>query len=256
MPDAFWNWTGTGFSAPRTVPGTFRPYVGDFDGNGRDDIFWYAPGPTADKLWLHAVAGGYSSLPIAPRTTVAVGDFDGDHRDDIVWYAPGSAGDSMWFGGAGGTFAPGYAINRTYIPVASLDGTGRDGLISTRPARRPTAGGAGRPAGRCRANRWPSPCTKPVVGAFSAGGADGILWYAPARRPTRSGTADVRAAATHPAPVARRPAGRPGPRARRCAPPSSRPTADGAHLRAEPPREGGRGMRRTRQPIEPSSGTG
>ena len=33
------------------VTGTYKPFVGDFDGNGRDDVFWYAPGAAADSIW-------------------------------------------------------------------------------------------------------------------------------------------------------------------------------------------------------------
>src|SRR5918993_21068 len=33
------------------VNGRYTPVAGDFDGDGLDEILWYAPGPAADDLW-------------------------------------------------------------------------------------------------------------------------------------------------------------------------------------------------------------
>lgn len=38
--------------------GTYRPVVGDFDGDGADDILWYAPDGADSPIWWGR-AGGY-----------------------------------------------------------------------------------------------------------------------------------------------------------------------------------------------------
>ena len=53
-PDA--RWLGLNLAPPTvefsrvamSVSGTYRPFVGDFDGDGCEDIFWYSPGAAPD----------------------------------------------------------------------------------------------------------------------------------------------------------------------------------------------------------------
>ncbi len=111
------------------VSGTYQPFTGDFDGDGRSDIFWYAPGSAADSLWL--ARGGTTfqriSRPVSGTYQPFTGDFDGDGRSDIFWYAPGSAADSVWTSKGDGTFtATARSVPGTYKPlVADFDGDGR-----------------------------------------------------------------------------------------------------------------------------------
>ncbi|WP_255956059.1 DUF2961 domain-containing protein [Streptomyces odontomachi] len=97
--------TGTSFGASRIwhthfAVGTEIPEVGDFNGDGMDDIVTFTRGDTAQVyvslssgtafrqdgwLWHNHFALG-SELP-------AVGDFDGDGRDDIATFTRGSAAD-------------------------------------------------------------------------------------------------------------------------------------------------------------------
>lgn len=83
---------------PVSVSGTFQPFVGDFDGNGIDDVFWYAPGPARDWIWYFDAAGNHGASPKSVGGTYRpiVLDTDGNGTDDIIWYAPGTAADSMW----------------------------------------------------------------------------------------------------------------------------------------------------------------
>ncbi|MEI2700071.1 MAG: hypothetical protein V9E94_17710 [Microthrixaceae bacterium] len=51
----------TSTKVPATVSGDYRPFVGDFDGDNCDDIFWYAPGPAPDFVWYFAPDHSYTS---------------------------------------------------------------------------------------------------------------------------------------------------------------------------------------------------
>ena len=45
----------------RQVSGTYTPIPGDYDGDGRTDIFWYAPGTATDHLWTATAAGTFTT---------------------------------------------------------------------------------------------------------------------------------------------------------------------------------------------------
>lgn len=82
----------------KAVGYTFRPFVGDFDGDGIDDIFWHrswgmtSEGPSASAtghsfVWYFDETGDHE-----PRAFVLdrdfspyVGDFDADGCHDIAW---------------------------------------------------------------------------------------------------------------------------------------------------------------------------
>jgi hypothetical protein len=108
------------------VSGTYTPLVGNFAGSTADDIFWYAPGPAPDSLWISTGRGTFTkvSKPVNGTYTPLVGDFGGDRYHDILWYAPGTAADSQWTSVASSaifTSSP-RTINGTYSPVV-LDNT-------------------------------------------------------------------------------------------------------------------------------------
>jgi hypothetical protein len=84
------------------VSGRYRPVAFDPDGDGTDELLWYAPGPAVDVRW--------QGSPAAPRQVAAsvggdylplAGDLDGDGHDDIAWYGPGGGPEVMWWGGPG-----------------------------------------------------------------------------------------------------------------------------------------------------------
>jgi hypothetical protein len=123
------------------VGGTYTPVVGDFNGSGTDDIFWYAPGTTADSIWF-ASAG---SFPLKVATTVSgsylpvAGNFDGVRGDDIYWYSAAGA-DPLWLS----------TNSRAFHSVRG------------REMGAPPAGGH-----------------QAVAGNFDGAGGDDLIWYAP-----------------------------------------------------------------------------
>jgi hypothetical protein len=112
----------------------YFPIVGNFDGNNATDLFWYAPGPASDWLWLSdanqdvilfdnyqfAVDGDYHPI---------VGDFDGDGDDDLIWYRPatemaGGLSFSWYFDGPS-IDVRALSVVGDYVPyVEDFDGDG------------------------------------------------------------------------------------------------------------------------------------
>ena len=115
--------------------------IGDFNGDGRDDILWRdESGLTIN--WLGEADGGFAdnyanSVVNIPTnwSVAAVGDFNGDGRDDILWReANGLTID--WLGEADGGFADNYTNSIVNIPtnwqiegVGDFNGDGRDDIL-------------------------------------------------------------------------------------------------------------------------------
>ncbi|WP_436795503.1 BNR-4 repeat-containing protein [Actinospongicola halichondriae] len=111
--------------------------VGDFDGDGLDDVFHYRPGTESDRIYW--TDGTSTPLRVNGVYRPIVGDFNGDDRDDLLWYAPGGAADYYW------RFDPGHrwtsfrtGVSGQYEPaVGDIDGDGTDDVFW----RRSTGGG-------------------------------------------------------------------------------------------------------------------
>ncbi len=71
-----------------TIGGAYLPVVGDFAGEGHDDILWYTPGNGGDYLWTNTGDGHFTSTPLPmggsfhPYRLV---DYTSG-KDDIFWY--------------------------------------------------------------------------------------------------------------------------------------------------------------------------
>jgi len=90
---------------PQVVNGTYAPITGDFTGDGRTDVFWYAAGTATDHLWEAAPDGrSFTSRVLQVNGTYrpTAGDLDGDGVDDVFWYGPGTAADYVWYFEPGG----------------------------------------------------------------------------------------------------------------------------------------------------------
>ena len=95
--------------------------VGDFNGDGRDDILWrHSSGLVTD--WLGQSNGGFvnnhanSARPSTENWNVwGTGDYNGDGRHDILWRtANGSVTD--WLGQTNGSFADNVSIANYPLP--------------------------------------------------------------------------------------------------------------------------------------------
>src|SRR5207249_6870292 len=63
--------------------------VGDFDGDGREDLFWRHTNGTTVVWYMNgpniATTQFLDGVPLADWSMQAIGDYDGDGREDILW---------------------------------------------------------------------------------------------------------------------------------------------------------------------------
>jgi hypothetical protein len=124
------SWTGAGH-------GTDGWYVGDFNGDGKDDIFRYLPGVSGADVF---VSDGMEFVSAGSWTGAGhgtdgwyVGDFNGDGKDDILRYVEGISGadvflsDGTRFVGAGKWTGAGHGTDGWY--VGDFDGSGEDDIF-------------------------------------------------------------------------------------------------------------------------------
>jgi hypothetical protein len=84
---------------PKAVGAGYRPFVGDFDADGRDDVFWHrqwgmtATGPSETDtgpsfVWYFAEDGSHEAraFVVGGDHSPYVGDFDADGCHDIAWF--------------------------------------------------------------------------------------------------------------------------------------------------------------------------
>lgn len=94
------EWTST--YSP--VSGTFSPVTGDFNGDGRDDLFWYRPGSGSDPIWWGQASrsafgsGNQTTENVNGTYDVTTGDIDDDDNDDLVFEHDTSSTDFVWWG--------------------------------------------------------------------------------------------------------------------------------------------------------------
>ncbi|OXM60425.1 FG-GAP repeat domain-containing protein, partial [Amycolatopsis vastitatis] len=119
------------------------PAVGDFNGDGKDDIATFTLGTTGDvyvalsdgtkfgasSLW-HGDFGFNAELPY-------VGDFNGDGKDDIAVFTRGSGGDvyvalsdGTKFAGNGVKWHDNFAFNDEVPAIGDFNGDGKDDIAT------------------------------------------------------------------------------------------------------------------------------
>ncbi|MDE0802523.1 MAG: VCBS repeat-containing protein, partial [Acidimicrobiales bacterium] len=160
-----------------TINGIYRPLAGDFDGDGTDDVFWYAPGRSSDYAWFGQSGGTFvsSRRPVNGSYQPLVGDFTGDGTDDIFWYAPGGTADHLWTGTPDGTFTSNRQhVNGSYQPlVGDFTGDGTDDIFWYAPGGTADHLWTGTPDGTFTSNRQHvNGSYQPLVGDFTGDGTD------------------------------------------------------------------------------------
>ena len=180
-----WTSNGNGtFTSSRLTPGAGkRPSVGDFDGNGTDDIFWYGPGTAADSISSWSSSGWHSTArSVSGNYAAIVGDFDGNHRDDIFWYAPGSTANNVWLNSAsGGYVSKTVKVGGAYWPlVGDFDGDKRDDIVWYLPGASQDSIWFGGANGAFSVQTFKVNVTyQPIVADLGNDGRDDLVWYAP-----------------------------------------------------------------------------
>lgn len=139
--------TGTAFGAGTKRHDFFAisgevPMLGDFDGDGRDDLVTFTRGNAADVYVALSTGTGFGpgvkwhDFFALGNEIPMVGDFNGDGRDDIVTFTRGNTAD-VWVALSTGTgFGPGmkwsdnFAVGTETPAVGDLDGDGRDDIVT------------------------------------------------------------------------------------------------------------------------------
>ena len=96
-----------------------KPILGDFDGNGLTDVFFYAQGPGSGPLHdVVAFEGG--SVPNVTLSSPSIDpggdyspfprDFNGDDCTDILWFAPHDTTSPLWRSTCDGDFVEDEAV--------------------------------------------------------------------------------------------------------------------------------------------------
>ena len=77
----------------------YTPEAGDLDGDGDDEILWYAAGPTADSIWFGQPTGlpGARTISVAGAYLPLIGDVDGQAGEDIVWLRGTTTTVPVWW---------------------------------------------------------------------------------------------------------------------------------------------------------------
>ncbi|RIK35000.1 MAG: hypothetical protein DCC55_31690, partial [Chloroflexi bacterium] len=113
---------------------------GDFDGDGRADLFLYRPGSESDWIWWGNGNRTFTKTEvdnIIGTFEIFVGDFDGDGRADLFLYRPGSESDWIWWGNGNRTFTKqaSISIDGTFKPfTGDFNGDGRADVFWYTPA--------------------------------------------------------------------------------------------------------------------------
>ena len=86
-------------SAQQPLAPKLTSLVGDYDGNGYEDIYWFDPAGAASEIWWFGASGREQVTPSAMGGSwrPVSGDFNHDGVGDIIWYSPDDA-TYFWFG--------------------------------------------------------------------------------------------------------------------------------------------------------------
>ncbi|MBB4763778.1 FG-GAP repeat domain-containing protein [Amorphoplanes digitatis] len=124
--------------------GTETPLVGDFNGDGKDDIATFTRGAAADVYVALSTGSSFRGTGVkwhdffaVGSETPAVGDFNGDGKDDIVTFTRGAAADvyvalstGTRFVGTGWKWHDFFAVGAEIPAVGDFTGDGKDDIVT------------------------------------------------------------------------------------------------------------------------------
>jgi hypothetical protein len=168
--------------------------VGDFNGDGRDDVLWRNDSGLL-VTWLGNAQGGFTDNYLASAVNVpnnwqirGIGDFNGDGRDDILWRHAGDGLITDWLGQTDGAFSNNYSNLAAGVPLewsidstGDFNGDGKDDIL-WRHDTGVISDWLGQDSGGFVNNYQNSVAAAPLslhvaeVGDFNRDGRDDILW--------------------------------------------------------------------------------
>ena len=175
-----------GVSGPLTkqlsiTGGPYRFVVGDFNGDLRDDVVFYAPWDGADAVWYGRTDGVFDVAPVSAGGDFSpvAADLDGDQRDDIIWRSATGGFIPLWWGGPafiGGAVDYGPSV---VLDFADLNGGGSDDVVAVTDSGWATAWLRQDADQRiARAASVPTAAT-PVPADFNGDGRAELWWWSP-----------------------------------------------------------------------------
>ena len=142
--------TGTSFAGTGVkwhdyfAAGAETPLVGDFNGDGRDDVATFTRGAAADVYVALSTGTSFAGTGVkwhdyfaAGSETPAVGDFNGDGKDDVATFTRGAAADvyvalstGSAFAGTGDKWHDYFAVGSELASVGDFNRDGRDDIVT------------------------------------------------------------------------------------------------------------------------------
>ncbi|MBA3490363.1 MAG: VCBS repeat-containing protein [Longispora sp.] len=120
------------------------PMVGDFNGDGKDDIVTFTRGSAADVYVALSNGRSFAGTSVkwhdffaVNNEIPAIGDFNGDGKADLATFTRGNTGDvyvalsnGSGFTGTGVKWHDWFSINNEIPGVGDFNGDGRDDLVT------------------------------------------------------------------------------------------------------------------------------
>jgi serine protease len=109
--------------------------VGDFNGDGADDVLWRNSSTGANTIWKSAKSA--TPQPMTRVTNLAwkvvgVGDFDGDGTDDVLWRNSSTGANTIWKSANSATpqlMTGVSSLAWKIVGVGDFDGDGHDDVL-------------------------------------------------------------------------------------------------------------------------------
>lgn len=197
---------GVGSAAP--PPSYRKALAGDFDGDGRTDLFRPGAGSAHEVLMFAQPDGSFAveEVPLDGTFTQLVGDYDGDGRDDVFHFSV-TGPDAIWFGGADrGMTRVSVSASTTATPVVGdFDGDGRADVYWAAPGNGRDSVWYGEATRRFTSHTVSGGTGVPVAGDYDGDTRTDLLWVGRERIWYATGSRGVFSSVTADAPAGRTP---------------------------------------------------